>query len=70
ASRVVKGILNFSKALDLLVISEGIETEEQLNFLQKIGVNYYQGYLFSKPLSAKDFSKYLKSKHVEIHPKT
>ena len=32
------------------VLAEGVETQEQLNFVIAEGCQYYQGYLFSKPL--------------------
>jgi EAL domain-containing protein (putative c-di-GMP-specific phosphodiesterase class I) len=37
-----------------------VETAEQLAFLQKHGCDSYQGYLYSKPLPASDFSELLK----------
>lgn len=45
--------------LNMLVIAEGVETTEQLDILTKIGCDYAQGYLFSKPVVAADFEKLL-----------
>lgn len=45
-------ILGMSKALNLQVIAEGIETEEQLTSLVSMGCHMAQGYYFSKPLPA------------------
>lgn len=47
---VVDTIISLSNQLGLDVIAEGIETKEQLKWLQKIGCKYGQGYLFNKPL--------------------
>ena len=47
---VVDTIISLSNQLGLDVIAEGIETAEQLKWLQKIGCKYGQGYLFNKPL--------------------
>lgn len=43
-------LVNIAHYLDMLVISEGVETEAQLELLKKYGVDYAQGYLFSEPL--------------------
>lgn len=56
-------IVSMGKNLALTVLCEGIETEAQLAFLEKIHCNQYQGYLFSKPLDAKSFEK-LFQKHL------
>ena len=45
--------------LGIKVIAEGIETQSQCDLLKKIGCDYGQGYLFSKPLSVEDFEKLL-----------
>jgi diguanylate cyclase (GGDEF)-like protein/PAS domain S-box-containing protein len=45
--------------LNMLVIAEGVETTEQLDILTKIGCDYAQGYLFSKPVVAAEFEKIL-----------
>ncbi len=43
------------------IIAEGVETEEQCYMLQKLGCDNAQGYLFSKPISADQISKFLKN---------
>ena len=52
--QVVDMIVSLSKQLQLSIIAEGIETTEQLQWLQNVGCEYGQGYLFSKPLPAVD----------------
>jgi EAL domain-containing protein (putative c-di-GMP-specific phosphodiesterase class I) len=41
------------------VIAEGVENEDQRNFLAIHGCHHYQGYLFSKPLPLQDFESLL-----------
>jgi diguanylate cyclase (GGDEF)-like protein len=56
---IVEAISSMSKHLGLNVIAEGVETDEQRQFLASIECGFFQGYLFDKPLSMGDFiSKY------------
>jgi diguanylate cyclase len=50
--QVVETIITLSNQLNLAVVAEGIETTEQLRWLQHLGCEFGQGYLFSKPLPA------------------
>lgn len=52
---IASGIVMLAELLKLDVIAEGIETDEQLDFLRKIGCVQYQGYLFGKPVSPDAF---------------
>lgn len=49
---IVAAIVNMAKTLDLKVIAEGVENEEQRQYLLDIGCNEIQGFLVSRPLSA------------------
>jgi len=49
---IVKAIVEMAHSLRLEVIAEGVETEEQLCQLRKLGCKYVQGFLFSKPVDA------------------
>ncbi len=49
ASTIIASITDMAKRLHMRVLAEGIETKEQLDFLQKIGCDKAQGYYFSKP---------------------
>jgi diguanylate cyclase (GGDEF)-like protein/PAS domain S-box-containing protein len=49
---IVRAILELARSLKLEVIAEGVETEQQLFRLRKLGCTYFQGFLFSKPVEA------------------
>jgi EAL domain-containing protein (putative c-di-GMP-specific phosphodiesterase class I) len=54
-SEIAQVIISLSQNLKLQVIAEGVEEEYQKTFLMENGCNHMQGYLFSRPLAAKDF---------------
>jgi EAL domain-containing protein (putative c-di-GMP-specific phosphodiesterase class I) len=47
--QIVKSLVNLSREMGLLLVAEGIETQEELRVLEDIGVRYVQGYLFAQP---------------------
>jgi EAL domain-containing protein (putative c-di-GMP-specific phosphodiesterase class I) len=47
---IVQAIISMSHSLGLQTIAEGVETEEQLAFLEKNGCQMFQGYLFGRPM--------------------
>jgi EAL domain-containing protein (putative c-di-GMP-specific phosphodiesterase class I) len=55
---IVSSIVQLAKQLNLTVIVEGIEAKEQRDALVALGVEYFQGYYFSKPLLPQDFVAY------------
>jgi diguanylate cyclase (GGDEF)-like protein len=56
---ITTAIISMSHALNLGVVAEGVETEEQLAFLQSISCDNIQGFLFSPPIPADEFEKLL-----------
>ena len=53
---VVRGIVALSSALGLATVAEGVESDEDLRALRRIGCQLVQGFLFAQPLSAGDFA--------------
>ncbi|NNG25837.1 putative bifunctional diguanylate cyclase/phosphodiesterase [Telluria aromaticivorans] len=49
---ICSAVLDIARHLDLLVVAEGVETEEQLAWLDNLGCHYVQGYLTGKPMPA------------------
>lgn len=60
---IAEFITHLSKKLDVKVIAEGVETKEQIEFLQEIGCNEIQGYYYSKPLSGSKIKEYIENHH-------
>jgi PAS domain S-box-containing protein/diguanylate cyclase (GGDEF)-like protein len=52
---IVESIIFISKQLNIKTIAEGVETKEQFELLKKMGCDYFQGYLFYKPMPSKEF---------------
>ena len=57
---IVRTIVAMAHSLKLKVIAEGVETEEQREYLLKKGCTHYQGYLFGKPIPIDQFEASLK----------
>ena len=52
---LVDHIIKLSKALNMRVLAEGVETKEQVVELTQMGCKVYQGYYFSKPIPTNEF---------------
>ena len=65
-STVTLHIIEMARELGLFSVAEGIEVEEQADYLRKHGVDFGQGWLFSRPLPAEEFiafHRHNKAKH-------
>jgi diguanylate cyclase (GGDEF)-like protein/PAS domain S-box-containing protein len=56
---IINNIIQMAHSLGLIVIAEGVETEEQLSILKERNCDYIQGYYFSRPLPASEIEKLL-----------
>jgi diguanylate cyclase (GGDEF)-like protein/PAS domain S-box-containing protein len=61
---LVDTIIQMGRNLNMDVVAEGVEDEEQLNFLQTLGCNYAQGLLFGDPMSSDDYLELLRSQEL------
>lgn len=59
---IAESMITIIHGLGIQVVAEGVETEEQLEFLKKFGCDFIQGYLFSRPLTTVAFIDYCFSK--------
>jgi len=63
-STIVAGIAAMAKGLKLKVVAEGVETQEQLDYLQTLGCDTYQGFFYSRPVNAEAATEIL-TRHSE-----
>lgn len=59
-ANIAEMIVKLGKMLGLSVIAEGVETREQFQALSAMGCNEVQGYLFSRPVPAEEFTEFLR----------
>lgn len=62
---IVTNTVKMLKELNLKIVSEGVETESQLQFLNELGCDYIQGYYFSKPLPEEEFVSFIKEHNTK-----
>jgi len=62
--KIVLSIINLAKSLELSVIGEGVETQEELDFLYDQGCKIIQGYYFSKPLLVDEVLSFIKNTNL------
>ncbi len=66
AAPILINIVDLTKQLDMISLTEGVETKEQYEFLGKIGCNRAQGYLFSKPCPKDELSEKIVSGQLNV----
>ena len=57
---VVLATIRMAHEMDLMIVAEGIETEEQVKEMQAQGIDFIQGYYFSRPLPEDEFVAFMK----------
>ncbi len=58
---IVQAVVQMARSLNLRTIAEGVEDEEQARMLRDLGCEDGQGYVFARPLPARDFENWLRT---------
>ena len=66
--KILAPMTSMAKSLGIHTLAEGVENQEQLDFLRSIGCEALQGFLFSRPLPKDDFLEYLNQHPGIIEP--
>ena len=56
---IVKAVIMLAKSIGIKTLAEGVENQNQLDILTKLGCDEFQGYLYGKPINAENFEKLL-----------
>lgn len=59
STQIISSMLEMAQPLHLPVVVEGVETNEQANMLRQMGACHAQGFLYYRPMPAKDFEALL-----------
>ncbi|MGN0649381.1 MAG: EAL domain-containing protein [Oscillospiraceae bacterium] len=59
---VISSVVKLAKSLNLETVSEGVETDEQVEFLRELGCDMIQGYYFYRPMPMSDFEAIISGK--------
>ncbi|MEG2732338.1 MAG: EAL domain-containing protein [Clostridium sp.] len=62
---IVTNIIRMAKELNMLIVAEGVETREQVEFLRKAGCEMVQGFYYSKPVPVEEFERMLQEESLE-----
>lgn len=65
-AHIFETVIRLAHSLNLKVVAEGVETEEQKDFLMNIGCDIGQGYLFSRPVNAQEAEKYMMQNRINL----
>jgi EAL domain-containing protein (putative c-di-GMP-specific phosphodiesterase class I) len=65
---IVTAMINMGHSLKLRVIAEGVETQEELDFLRTHRCDEVQGYLFSRPVTAEHFARLITTRCFDFAP--
>ncbi len=71
AKYVMDAAMHMIHGMQLKIVAEGIETKEQFEIMEALGISYIQGYYFSKPIPEQAFVEFIRNhKYMAVHSQT
>ena len=64
--KVITSVVTLAKSLNLETVSEGVETQTQVDFLKELGCDMIQGFFYYKPMSCEQFEEILRNQSTSI----
>ncbi|MBR5636873.1 MAG: EAL domain-containing protein, partial [Pseudobutyrivibrio sp.] len=65
AKAIVNAVVEMAHSMDIKIIAEGIENEAEFNAMKEIGVDFIQGFYFSKPLPEHEFLRFMQTHNLK-----
>lgn len=63
---ILSSMVTMAKSIATMTLAEGVEDEEQVNFLKRLGVEKLQGYFYGKPMPVDEFFEHVANRGLEI----
>ena len=60
ARAILESSIDLAKKLDMVIVAEGVETQDDWDLIASLGVDYAQGYFMAKPMPSIEFVQWLK----------
>jgi EAL domain-containing protein (putative c-di-GMP-specific phosphodiesterase class I) len=54
---ILNMVVDLAKQLQMIVVSEGVENKDQVDYLTSVGCDIFQGFYFERPISVADFEE-------------
>ena len=61
---VLTSVINMAKQLNMIVLCEGVETENQVEFLKDAGCDIIQGYYYARPMCQEEFDQFIMTDYL------
>ena len=65
AKAIVNAVIEMAHSIGIKIVAEGIETQEEFDAMKALGVDFIQGFYFSRPLPEHEFLKFIQDKNLK-----